>query len=388
VCDQLISEGKAYRCFCTKEELAEKREAHNALHPKDPFVYPGTCRNRSDQPEGVPYVVRFKAPSEGATVFHDKVFGTISTPNTQQYDFVLLRGDGFPLYNLACVIDDHDMQINLVARGRDHIGNTPQQVLLYQALGWELPEFAHLPMMLNEKGAKLSKRHADVAVQDYQKRGYTADGVLNYLVRFGWSYGDQEIFTKQQLIELFSWDRVGKSDGKYDVKKFADVAFEHLKEPELLSLDEYAKLVVPFLEGRGLEVADFERVKAALSHVRLRAKSLEDAAFGLDYFFRDPPQFDEKARTKFLGKAAAEVLAGFAELVREAPDFRPAPLEERFLAWVEERGYKMKDVAQPARVALTGRAASPGLFEVMEILGRELSVKRLERGVELANSAP
>jgi glutamyl-tRNA synthetase len=243
-------------------------------------------------------------------------------------------------------------------------------------------------MMLAPNGEKLSKRHAAVSVQEYKDKGYTPAAVLNYLVRFGWSFGDKEIFSRNELIEAFDWERVGKGDGKFDVKKFADVAFEHLKEPELLSLDEYAKLVVPFLEGRGLEVADFERVKAALSHVRLRAKSLEDAAFVLDYFFRDPPQFDEKARTKFLGKAAAEVLAGFAELVREAPDFRPAPLEERFLAWVEERGYKMKDVAQPARVALTGRAASPGLFEVMEILGRELSVKRLERGVELANSAP
>src|SRR6187200_875607 len=224
--EALIRAGKAYRCYCTKEELDEQRTALKLKDPKAQFVYPKTCRNRQDEPD-LPFVVRFKSPEAGATEFSDLVFGHVSTPNSQQQDFVILRQSGLPLYNLGAVVDDHEMEITLVARGRDHIGNTPQQVLLYQALDWKLPEFAHLPMMLSQKGEKLSKRHAAVSVAEYRDKGYTPEGVLNYLVRFGWSYGDQEIFSRQQLTELFSWDRVYKSDGKFDEKKFAHVAFQH-----------------------------------------------------------------------------------------------------------------------------------------------------------------
>ncbi len=279
------------------------------------------------------------------------------------------------------------MGITLVARGRDHLGNTPQQVLLYQALGYELPEFAHLPMLLNKKGEKLSKRHASVAVQDYRDKGYTPEGVLNYLARFGWSYKDQEIFSRQQLIELFSWDRVGRSDGKFDEDKFADVAFEHLKEPELMSLDRYAALVGPFLEQRGIESPDLDKVRAGLDAVRLRARSLADAAEALDFYFREPPEFDPKASKKFLVPDAAPILTQMVSILEAEPTWEPEALEAKVKAWSESADIKLKLIAQPARVALTGRSASPGLFDVMMVLGRERSLMRLRRGAELCTQA-
>lgn len=381
--EKLISEGKAYRCYCTKEELDAQREALKARNPKANFVYPRTCRDRKDQPD-LPYVVRFRSPTEGSTDFTDKVFGFISTPNSAQQDFVLMRTDGYPLYNLAATIDDHLMNITLVARGRDHIGNTPQQILLYRAFGWEPPEFAHLPMMLSQKGEKLSKRNADVSVKDYRDKGYSPMGVLNYLVRFGWSAGDQEIFSREQLIELFNWDHVNKGDGKFDEKKFADVAFEQLKRSELTSLDEYIAFVRPFLAARGIENPDEDLLRRAIPGIRERARNLVDAAFDLDFYFREAPELDEKAKAKFLTPAAAPHLENLKNLLEKAADFRPEPLEAEFKAWVESSGLTMKDVAQPARVALTGRTASPPLFDVMVVLGKERTLERLARGAQIA----
>jgi len=377
VASELVRRGQAYRCYCTKEDLDREREALKARDPKAQFVYPGTCRERTDQPD-LPYVVRFKSPKDGVTAFDDLVFGTIATPNSQQQDFVILRQNGLPLYNLGAVVDDHDMQITLVARGRDHIGNTPQQVLLYQAMDWEVPELAHLPMMLSPKGEKLSKRHAAVSVSEYRDKGYTPEAVLNYLVRFGWSSGDREIFSRTELIEAFSWDHVGKSDGKFDEKKFADVAFEHLKQPALTSDERYQKLVVPFLAAAGIPQPDEARLSRALPLIRERARDLADAAHHLDFYFREPPTFDDKAKSKFLVPSAAPVLAGVAERLSAVADWQAAPLETAVADYVTEAGVEMKVVAQPLRVALTGRSASPGLYDVLEVLGRERSLARLE----------
>lgn len=384
--EQLIAEGKAYRCYCTKEELDAQREALKAANPKAQFVYPGTCRNRPDQPDRE-HVVRFKAPSTGVTTFHDLVFGTISTPNEQQQDFVIVRRNGLPLYNLGAVVDDHDMGITLVARGRDHIGNTPQQVLLYEAFGWPLPQFAHLPMMLSPQGEKLSKRHAAVSVSEYRDRGYTAEGVLNYLVRFGWSFGDQEIFSREELVEKFSWDRVNKSDGKFDAAKFADVAFEHLKRPELTSDEQYVEGVLPFLAEAGIESPSKERLLRALPLIRERARDLKDAAHHLDFYFREPPLFDEKATKKFLTPEAAPHLEGLAAALEGVTDFSPATAEQTFNAFAAERGLAMKQIAQPVRVALTGRTASPGLFDVMAVLGKDLTLTRLRSAAAQCRAA-
>ncbi len=380
--EDLIRLGKAYRCFCTQEELDAQREALKAKDPKAQFVYPGTCRNRQDQPD-LPHVVRFKAPTTGVTSFDDLVFGVISTPNDTQQDFVILRRNGLPLYNLGAVVDDHDMCITLVARGRDHIGNTPQQVLLYEAFGWETPQFAHLPMMLSPKGEKLSKRHASVSVSEYREQGYTAMGVLNYLVRFGWSYGDQEIFSRDELIQKFSWDRVNKSDGKFDAKKFADVAFEHLKTPALTPDAEYVKLAAPFLEAAGIESPSEAKIAQALPLIRERARDLKDAAHHLDFYFREPPTLDEKAAAKFLVAGAEAHLGALADRYANVSDWTPSVLEATLTDYVTAQGLEMKVVAQPVRVALSGRSASPGLYDVMHVLGKDVTVARLRRGAAL-----
>jgi glutamyl-tRNA synthetase len=384
--EELIKNGKAYRCFCTQEELDAQREALKAKDPKAQFVYPGTCRSRADQPD-LPHVVRFKSPQTGVTTFDDLVFGPISTPNDTQQDFVILRRNGLPLYNLGAVVDDHDMEITLVARGRDHIGNTPQQVLLYQAFGWDLPQFAHLPMMLSPKGEKLSKRHASVSVSEYRDQGYTAMGVLNYLVRFGWSFGDQEIFSRQDLIEKFSWDRVNKSDGKFDARKFADVAFEHLKQQELTSDEDYTRLALPFLEAAGVPSPSADKVRAALPLIRERARDLKDAAHHLDFYFREPPVMDDKARAKFLVPDVAAHLDALAAKYQGLADWSPAALEAALADYVASTGVEMKVVAQPVRVALSGRSASPGLYDVMAVLGRDITIARLKRAAELSRSA-
>jgi glutamyl-tRNA synthetase len=383
--ERLIREGKAYRCYCTKEILDRAREELKAKDPKAQFVYPGTCRDRKDEPD-LRHVVRFKTPREGTTDFVDRVFGAISTPNASQQDFVLVRTDGYPLYNLAATVDDHLMDITLVVRGRDHIGNTPQQVLIYRAFGWDPPEFGHLPMMLSPKGDKLSKRNADVSVQDYQRRGYPPMGVLNYIVRFGWSYGDQEIFSRDELIRAFDWERVNKGDGKFDEKKFADVAFEHLKRPELTPLDEYARTARPFLAERGLADPDQNLLLRAIPGIRERAVTLKDAAHHLDFYFREPPELDPKARDKLLGAEAAARLGELATALAGQTPWEAAALEGFVRTWAEGRGLAVKDVAQPARVALTGRSASPPLFEVMEVLGKERSVARLARAPELVRT--
>jgi glutamyl-tRNA synthetase len=296
-----------------------------------------------------------------------------------QQDFVIVRADGFPLYNLAAVVDDHEMQMTLVARARDHIGNTPLQLLLYRALGWDPPEFAHLPLMQSQKGEKLSKRHAAVSVQEYKDKGYTPNAVLNYLVRFGWSLGDKEIFSRQELIDSFDWERVNKSDGKFDEKKFADVAFEHLKQPELTSTEDYVLWVKPFLAARGLAQVDDAMLRLAIPTIRERAHTLVEAADALDYYFREPPQLDDKAVSKFLTPESKPRLAALAAVFEAQPDWAPQPLEAAFRTWVESQGLQLKDVAQPMRVALTGRSASPALFDVLHVLGRERSLGRLKR---------
>jgi glutamyl-tRNA synthetase len=264
-----------------------------------------------------------------------------------------------------------------VARGRDHIGNTPQQIMLYRAFGWEPPVFAHLPMLLSPKGEKLSKRHASVGVHDYQAKGYTAPAVLNYLARFGWSHGDQEIFSVQELIELFDWKDVNKSDGKFDEKKFADIAFEHLKQERLTSLDSYVAQVKPFLAANGIQNLDDALLRRAIPTIRERAHTLVEAAHALDYYLRDQPIVDEKAVGKFLTAESKPRLAALADMFEGQPTWAPEPLEASFRGWLETQGLELKDVAQPLRVALTGRSASPPLFDVMDVLGRERSLARL-----------
>lgn len=384
--EKLIASGHAFRCYCTKEELDAQREALKKQDPKAQFKYPGTCRDRTDQPDKK-NVIRFKAPRDGAVTYVDKVFGEITTPNIENQDFVIMRSDGVPLYNFGAVVDDVTMGITLVARGRDHMINTPPQILLYQALGAPVPEFAHLPMMLAANGEKLSKRHGAVSVTDYRDKGYAPAAVLNYLARFGWSFGDQEVFSRDELVQAFSWENCGRGDGKFDEKKFISINHEHLKTERLVPAGEYAERVLPFLAQRGIEGVTKEAVLAALYTVRERARTYVEAADMLDYFFRDTPVMDEKAQKKFLVKDAAARLRGFRDALAGAAEWTEAALEAAANAHLEAAGLQIKDVAQPARVALTGRTASPGLYQVLFVLGRDASLARLSRGAELADAS-
>jgi glutamyl-tRNA synthetase len=380
--DKLISEGKAYRCYCTKEELDKARGELKARDPKAQFKYPGTCRDRKDEP-GLPSVVRLKTDTSGEVTYDDKVFGIVKTPNKELQDFVLVREGGIPLYNFGCVVDDITMGMTMVARGRDHMINTPPQILLYQAFGAKIPDFAHLPMMLNPSGAKLSKRDGAVGVFEYRDLGFTPMAVLNYLVRFGWSHGDQEVFSKEQLVEAFSWEACGRGDGKFDQKKFGAIQHEHLKSAALVSPAEYTQRVVPFLQARGIAKPDASIIQAALPEIRERALTLVDAADKLDFYLRPEPVMDVKAARKFLVPAQAKPLRDFAAALAEG-DWTVAALDERAHMFLATRGLEMKHIAQPARVALTGRTASPGLFEVMAVIGKEKSLARLRSSADFA----
>jgi glutamyl-tRNA synthetase len=383
--EKLIARGAAYRCYCTKEELDALRKAA----PKDAFRYPGTCRDRKPPFPDRPSVLRMRAPSSGAVTYKDLVFGEVSTPNTAQQDAVLMRSDGVPLYNLGAVVDDITMGITLVARGRDHMINTPIQILLYEALGHAPPAFAHLPMMLGADGQKLSKRHGAVAVGEYRERGVSPHGLLNYLVRFGWSFGDQEVFSLPDLVEKFDWERCSTSDGKYDAKKFSSIAFEHLRRGDLTSADAYAEGVLPFLEARGVSNVDRALLDKAIPLVRDRAQTWADAATALDYFFRDPPEVDEKAAKKFLIPENRARLEGFRDVLASANDFSAKALEPMATSWLAAQKIELKDIAQPVRVAVSGRAATPGLFEVLEVLGKDKTVRRMNQAIErIAPAAP
>ncbi len=381
--ERLVAGRKAYRCYCTKAELDAQREALKQKDPKAQFRYPGTCWERKDEPD-LPYVVRFRMPQDGAITYVDKVFGEVVTPNAAQQDFVLVRADGVPLYNFGATVDDVTMGITLVARGRDHMVNTPPQILLYRAFDAPLPEFAHLPMMLAPNGEKLSKRHGAVSVMEYRDQGYAPGAVLNYLVRFGWSAGDQEVFSVEELVEKFDWAHCGKGDGKFDTKKFLAIEHEHLRSARLVPDDEYVARVLPFLAARGIERPSPERVRAALPAIRDRAHTFVEAADLLDFFLRDEPVVDAKAAEKALVPAAAKLLRGLIGALEEAPSWGEATLEEVIKECALREGVPFKDLAGPARVALTGRSASPALQQVMAVLGKDASLARLARGAARA----
>jgi glutamyl-tRNA synthetase len=377
---KLIAGGKAYRCYCTREELDAQRAALKARDPKAQFRYPGTCRQRTDAPD-LPFVVRLRVPETGSVRYVDKVFGEVVTPNAAQQDFVLIRSDGVPLYNFGAVVDDASMGVTLVARGRDHMVNTPPQIMIYEALGRPAPDFAHLPMMLAPNGEKLSKRHGAVSVTEYRDQGYSPRAVLNYLARFGWSHGDQEVFSLEELVDAFDWEHCNRSDGKFDAKKFLAINHEHLKTPRLTGDAEYAARTAPFLKARGLEVAP-DRVEPVVSLIRERATTFVDAADRLDFVFRDPPAVEAPAAAKFLVPASAPNLRALADTLEKVEPWSAPALEAAVNAWLPSTGLPMKDIAQPARVALTGRTASPGLFDVIAVLGRSRALARLRAAAD------
>ncbi|MDP2657837.1 MAG: glutamate--tRNA ligase [Candidatus Deferrimicrobium sp.] len=369
--ERLLREGNAYRCVCTKEELDARREEMAARKEKP--RYDGRCRDLAPEAtEGKPSVLRFKAPRTGQTVVRDLLRGDVVYENAELDDLVLLRTDGSPTYNFVVVIDDAAMGITDVLRGDDHLNNTPKQVLLYEALGYPLPRFGHFPLIHGMEGGKLSKRQDDVSVTAYREKGYLPEAMVNYLVRLGWGHGDQEVFSEEEMIRLFTLEHVGRSPSKFNLDKLQNVNAHYIKsaDPSLL-----AALLVPFLGKRGIEAAPSPRLTAIVRTLRERARTLEEMADAAEFYFREKPT-DPKAASKFLTTAIAPVLRNIAEAFSSLDPFTPAGMEETLHAVVERHGGNLK-IHQPIRVALTGGTASPGLFEVMEILGRDEVVRRL-----------
>ncbi|MEY4705332.1 MAG: Glutamate--tRNA ligase [Nitrospirota bacterium] len=383
---QLLEKGQAYWCSCKAEELEARRKEAEAkgLSPK----YDSRCRDRGlTNPTG-DAALRFKAPLEGETVVDDLIKGKIVFDNNVQDDLIILRSNGYPTYNFSVVVDDALMNITHVVRGDDHLTNTPRQVPIFRALGFPVPQFGHLPMILGSDKARLSKRHGATSIMAYKEMGYLPDAMVNYLVRLGWSHGDQELFTRQELIEKFSWKNVQTSPAVFNPEKLIWVNAEYIKISQPAQV---AQALVPLLEAAGLR----DEVRAVSADwlaqlvilVKERAKTLVEMVDWVRPYFGQAVTFDEEAAKKFLTPAIASALGKLLTRFEAFPTFSKQPWEETFKQLVEAEGMKMGQLAQPVRVALTGRTASPGLFEVMEILGRDRTLFRLRQGIDRALQA-
>jgi glutamyl-tRNA synthetase len=375
--DRLIAEGKAYACYCTREELDAQRKQAEA--EKRQFRYPGTCREKPFDPSRR-HVIRFRVPEVGATTYHDLVKGPITTPHDTLQDEVILRGDGVPLYNFGALVDDITMGITLVARGDDHVNNTARQILMYQALDLAPPTFAHLPMILGADKARLSKRHGATSVTAYRDMGYLPHAVVNYLARLGWSHGDEEIFSMEELVRHFDFKDVGATAGVFNPEKMLWVNHTWMQR---LSLDELARQALPFFRAAGLPAEDDARLRHVVQVAQQRSSTLAQIVEQFRYFYA-PVQLDPKAAAKFLTPDTRPVLEAVRAGVAGLAALDTAPLEQLFHGIAEARGLGMGKVAQPVRVALTGGTASPGIYDVLQILGREEALRRLDAGLRVA----
>ncbi len=380
--DKLLAEEKAYYCTCTPEELDAKRK--QAMAEKRPPRYDGTCRNLAtgnrEQATGERKVIRFKNDGDGSIVMNDLIRGEISFDKKNLDDFIIVKSDGLPVYNFACVVDDALMEISHVIRGDDHISNTPRQILLYEALGFPLPQFAHIPMILGSDKARLSKRHGATSVEAYKDEGYLPEAMLNFLARLGWAYDDkQEIFSMEELIGKFSLEAVSKNPAVFNPEKLLWLNSHYIMQKS----DE--QLVDMILESRSQESEvrsqnEREVVLKAVPLIKERMKTLKEAAALLDFFFADEVKIDEQAKQKFLTKPETlAALKDMAHLLTATEPFTHTELGMRIKAFAQEKNLKLKDILQPLRVILTGKTVSPPLLESMEILGKEATLARLNK---------
>jgi glutamyl-tRNA synthetase len=375
--DRLLREGKAYPCYCTPEELEEKRQ--RALREKRKPKYDGRCRDLQAPIPGRAAAIRFKAPPEGKTVLPDLIKGTIEFDNAELDDLVILRSDGWPTYNFSVVVDDATLGITQVIRGDDHVNNTPRQILLYEALGYPLPQFAHVPMILGADKTRLSKRHGATSVMAYREMGYLPQALVNYLVRLGWSYGDQEVFTQEELIQKFSLESVGKSAAVFNAEKLLWLNGLYIRQERTETL---APLLLPFLEARGLKPRSITWLVEVIKTLQERAKTLVEMADQAEFYFREDFQIDEKAEKKHLTQNIKEPLEKLLSSLEAAPEIDEKGLEEIFRDLAAAKNLKLGAIAQAVRVALTGKAVSPGIYEVMRILGKEEVLRRISRAVK------
>jgi glutamyl-tRNA synthetase len=379
VARELLAEGKAYRCYCSQEELEQMRAT--AAAAGRPMRYDGRWRDRdpAEAPPGVEPVIRIKAPPPtGSMTVVDAVQGAVTLRSDHLDDFVLLRSDGTPTYMLSVVVDDHDMAITHVIRGDDHLNNAFRQSVLYHACGWEVPAFAHIPLIHGPDGHKLSKRHGALGVEAYRDMGYLPEGLRNYLLRLGWSHGDDEVISTEQAIAWFGLEAIGRSAARFDFDKLNNLNGQYMREADDARLVE---LVAPRLEAKGLPVSSSGRARllAAMRELKGRARTLVELAESAAFLVRPLPLPITPKAAKMLSGESPDVLAALgAVLAGLAQDqWRADRLERSVHDFVAARGLKLKDVAQPLRAALTGSQTSPGIFDVLTALGRDESLARV-----------
>jgi glutamyl-tRNA synthetase len=388
VAEILLARGLAYRCYCTPEELQRMREKAEA--EKRPLRYDGTWRDRdpATAPAGVKPAIRFKAPQDGETVIADHVMGRVVFQNKELDDLIILRSDGNPTYNLSVVVDDHDMGVTHIIRGVDHLTNAARQSQIYKAMGWAVPDMAHIPLIHGPDGAKLSKRHGALGVEAYRAMGYLPEAMRNYLARLGWSHGDDEIFSTGQMVDWFGLEGIGKSASRFDFVKLENLNGHYMRHTDDETLLAAFLAFLPHVEGgpemlARLDDAMRAKLMRALPGLKERAKTLVDLMKSAGFLFAERPlALDDKAR-QIMADGGVAALQGLLPVLSDA-DWNVQSLEEAVKAHAEATGAKLGKLAQPLRAALTGTNTSPGIFDVLDVLGREESLKRIEDGLKLS----
>lgn len=369
---QLIDSDQAYYCTCSPDEVEAMRK--KAMESGGKPKYDGTCREKNlGKTENA--VVRFKSPEMGTTVLPDVIKGNIVFQNSELDDFIICRSDGSPTYHLAVVVDDITMNINTVIRGDDHVNNTPKQMLLFKALGHPLPTFGHVPMVLGGDKTRLSKRHGATSVTAYRDDGILPDALINYLVRLGWSHGDQEFFTREDLIEKFTVENIGRSAGVFNPDKLLAINADHIQATAPADLVPH---LMPFLQEKGYDATPGDYLNAVIETLQPRSKTLKEMAEMAGFYYKDITEYDQKGAKKFLKPAALSPMEQLIERLAATETFDQESLEAAFLAVMEATSLKLGKIAQPVRVALTGTTVSPGIFEIIAILGKDKTLARLE----------
>ena len=385
IANQLLDSGHAYRCYATAAELEAMREAQRAA--KQPMRYDGRWRDRdpSEAPEGAPFVIRLKAPQEGSVTIEDRVQGPVTVNNAELDDFILLRSDGTPTYMLSVVVDDHDMGITHVIRGDDHLNNAFRQLALIRAMGWKEPVYAHVPLIHGPDGAKLSKRHGAMGVDAYRDElGYLPEAVNNYLLRLGWGHGDAEIISREQAVAWFDLDAVGRSASRFDFKKLENLNGHYLREADDSRLAGIARPMIEAKIGRSLDGSEQATLVNAMASLKPRAKSTLGLAEGALFLFERRPLILDEGAKALLEGGAAVLLESVSSALGGSSDWDETALETAVRQVAEDAGLGLGKVAQPLRAALTGRTTSPGIFDVLLLLGREESLARINDALALA----
>ena len=377
IIQQLLDTGHAYKCYCSKERLETLREKQMANKEKP--RYDGHCRDAAAPPSAAaPYVIRFRNPQDGEVVVDDLIRGRVAFQNTELDDLVIARTDGSPTYNLSVVVDDADMNITHVIRGDDHLNNTPRQINILRALGEDLPAYAHVPMILGADGKRLSKRHGAVSVMQYREEGFLPEALLNYLVRLGWSHGDQEVFSIDQMIELFDIKDVNKSASSFNPDKLLWLSQQYIKDSD----PQHVARHLSYHLGRlNIDPAPAPELSEVVKAQRERAKTLVEMAANSTFFYQDVEQYDEKAAQKNLTHATQPALAQLRERFAAITEWQPEIIHQAVLETAEALGEKLGKVAQPLRVAMSGGTVSPPIDVTVYLIGRERTLARLDRAL-------